>query len=69
MRASIKRLIWALGYPIMSSIGEFVSYYGGKVYSSYTVEYAFISLWLWFVPLLFFKDDKNLPKSTTRSKK
>ncbi len=57
MLASHKRLIWGLGFPIVLSIMDFASYYGGKVYNPSNPS-DFTALLLWVVPLFIFGDDK-----------
>lgn len=57
MRASVKRLVWALGWYLLWIFNDLVLIVG----NSETVQnpyYQFSMFFIWIVPLLLFRDDK-----------
>lgn len=57
MKVFEKRIIWALGWGLLTTINEFIYH----ILNGYKYEYEFFSamviLSIWFIPLLFMKDD------------
>ena len=59
MKASVKRIIWALGWFFLWTIDTFVSFYVG--YEPHIVD-SFAMLAIWIIPLFLFEDDKEVKK-------
>lgn len=57
MKASVKRIIWAIGWYFVWILDDFRIFLKGESVSNNI--YQFIMLMIWIIPLLLFKDDKE----------
>lgn len=57
MKASVKRIIWALGWPIVWLFNDVVVLmWKGRPANDIT---QLVMSFIWVIPLIFFKDDKE----------
>lgn len=60
MKASLKRIIWALGWQICWTFNDIYLFIkNGNITSNSNNTYQWFMLLVWIIPLLYFKDDKE----------
>jgi len=60
MNASLKKIIWAIGWYLTWAIDNYLLYLeNGKVGRT---SYQLVMLMIWIIPLIFLKDDERVRK-------
>lgn len=57
MKASLKRIIWGIGWSISWTLNDFVVYYSKG--NPLEISYILLMFSIWVIPLIWFKDDKK----------
>jgi hypothetical protein len=67
MNASVKRIIWALGWYALWLVNDYLSFLQDG--HSPTTSNGLFMLAIWIVPLILFKDDKKEGNNAQNTKK